>query len=54
MTETEARLAELATTRKVIAEIAPAQGDPEPPETNNVYQAIVSAFNQHPDREFRA
>ena len=54
LAETEARLADLATTRKVIAELAPAQDDPEPPETNNVYQAIVNAFNQHPDREFRA
>jgi hypothetical protein len=54
LAETEARLADLATPRKVIAELAPAQDDPEPSETNNVYQAIVNAFNQHPDREFRA
>ncbi|MFD0547861.1 hypothetical protein ACFQ0X_00885 [Streptomyces rectiviolaceus] len=54
LAETEARLADLATTRKVIVELAPAHDDPEPPETNSVYQAIVNAFNQHPDQEFRA
>ncbi|MBP2404179.1 transposase [Streptomyces syringium] len=36
LAETEARLSDLATTRKVIAE-------PEPPETNTAYQAIVNA-----------
>ncbi|MFE0633514.1 hypothetical protein ACFW3D_42135 [Streptomyces sp. NPDC058864] len=54
LAETEARLADLATTRKVIAELAPAGGQPAPPETNTAYQAIVRAFNQHPDQEFRA
>ncbi|MCH0566885.1 hypothetical protein [Streptomyces sp. MUM 2J] len=54
LAETEARLTDLATTRKVIAELAPAQEDSEAPETNSVYQAIVNAFNQHPDQEFRA
>lgn len=54
LAETEARLTDLATTRKVIAELAPAGDEPEPPETNSVYQAIVNAFNQHPDQEFRA
>jgi chromosome segregation ATPase len=54
LTETEARLAELTTTQKVIAELAPAGNEPEPPETNTAYQAIVNAFNQHPDQEFRA
>ncbi|MER5435860.1 hypothetical protein [Streptomyces sp. NPDC002588] len=54
LAETEARLAELAITRKVIAELAPAGGEPAPPETNTAYQAIVNAFNQHPDQEFRA
>ncbi|MFE2985847.1 hypothetical protein [Streptomyces sp. NPDC059262] len=54
LTETEARLTDLATTRKVITELTPAQDDPEPPETNSVYQAIVNAFNKHPDQEFRA
>jgi DNA-binding FadR family transcriptional regulator len=36
LAETEARLADLATIRKVIAELAPAHDDPEPPETNSV------------------
>jgi hypothetical protein len=54
LTETEARLANLATTRQVIAELAPASGQPVPPETNTAYQAIVNAFKQHPDQEFRA
>ncbi|MDQ0408752.1 chromosome segregation ATPase [Streptomyces sp. DSM 40167] len=54
LTETEARLADLATTRKVIAELAPTSGQPAPPETTTAYQAIVNTFNQHPDQEFRA
>jgi hypothetical protein len=49
LAETEARLADLATTRKVIAEAAPAGAEPDPPETNTAYQAIVHAFNQHRD-----
>jgi hypothetical protein len=52
--ETEARLEDLATTRKVVVELAPAGGQPAPPETNTAYQAIVKTFNQHPDQEFRA
>ncbi|MFB8442514.1 hypothetical protein ACFC7A_26035 [Streptomyces niveus] len=54
LAETEARLADLATTRKVITGLAPAGGQPTPPETNTAYQAIVNTFNQHPDQEFRA
>ncbi|MQY40455.1 hypothetical protein SRB17_84880 [Streptomyces sp. RB17] len=54
LAEIEARLTDLATTRKVIAELAPTQEDSEAPETNSVYQAIVNAFHQHPDQEFRA
>jgi hypothetical protein len=54
LAETEARLADLATTRKVIAELAPVGGEPDPPESTTAYQAIVNAFNQHPDRAFRA
>lgn len=55
LAETEARLAELATTRKVIAEIAPTGDGREldPPEQATAYQAIVNAFNQHPDQAFR-
>ncbi|MCX4834415.1 hypothetical protein OG746_37485 [Streptomyces sp. NBC_01016] len=54
LAETEARLADLATTRKVIAELAPAGTEADPPETNTAYQAIVNAFNQHPGQAFRA
>ncbi|WP_199550040.1 hypothetical protein [Streptomyces sp. N35] len=54
LAEAEARLADLAATQKVIAELAPAQDEPEPPETSTAYQAIVNAFNQHPDQAFRA
>ncbi|WP_344016874.1 hypothetical protein, partial [Kitasatospora atroaurantiaca] len=54
LAETEARLADLATAAKVVAELAPAGGEPDPPETNTAYQAIVNAFNQHPDQVFRA
>ncbi|WP_241003084.1 hypothetical protein, partial [Streptomyces sp. CB01881] len=53
-TETEARLTDLATTRKIIAEVTPAGTESEPPETNTAYQAIVNAFNQHPRQAFRA
>ncbi|MFI8100302.1 hypothetical protein [Streptomyces sp. NPDC086023] len=54
LAETEARLAGLATTAKVVAELAPAGSGPDPPETNTAYQAIVNTFNQHPDQVFRA
>ncbi|WP_406447071.1 hypothetical protein OG782_00010 [Streptomyces sp. NBC_00876] len=54
LAETEARLADLATTRTVITELAPARGQLAPPETNTSYQAIVNTFSQHPDQEFRA
>nr|WP_203631878.1 hypothetical protein [Streptomyces halstedii] len=54
MAETEARLTDLATTRKVITELAPASGQPALSETNTAYQAIVNTFNQHRDQEFRA
>ncbi|WP_441248308.1 hypothetical protein [Kitasatospora sp. McL0602] len=54
LAETEARLADLITTRKIIAEVTPAGIEPEVPETNTTYQAIVHAFNQHPGRAFRA
>ncbi|MEY9997187.1 hypothetical protein ABIE67_009219 [Streptomyces sp. V4I8] len=54
LAETEAHLTDLATTRKVIAEAAPAGAEPDPPETSTAYQANVNAFNQHPDQEFRA
>jgi chromosome segregation ATPase len=52
--ETEARLADLATTQKVITERVPPGTEPDTPETNTAYQTIVNAFNQHPHQEFRA
>ncbi|WP_176733066.1 hypothetical protein [Streptomyces agglomeratus] len=54
LAESEARLTDLATTRKVITEAAPAGAEPDPPEANTAYQDIVNAFNQHPDQVFRA
>ena len=53
LAETEARLADLTTTRKVIAERLPPGTEPDPPESPTAYQAIVNAFNQHPDQVFR-
>lgn len=53
LAETEARLADLATTRKVIAELAPDGTEPDPAESTTAYQAIVNAFNQHHDQVFR-
>ena len=53
LAEAEARLAELTTTRKVIAELAPTGAEPEPPKPTTAYQAILNAFNQHPDQPFR-
>ncbi|MEU8625064.1 hypothetical protein [Streptomyces sp. NPDC048669] len=52
-TEDEAHPAELATTRKVIAELAPTGAESEPPESPTAYQAILNAFNTHPDQAFR-
>ncbi|MFF3216945.1 hypothetical protein ACFYYB_40775 [Streptomyces sp. NPDC002886] len=54
LTETEARLADFATTRKIITELAPTGIKPDLPESSTAYQAIVDAFNQHPDQAFRA
>jgi hypothetical protein len=51
LAKAEARLADLATTRKITAERVPRGTEPDPPETNT---AIVNAFNQHPGRAFRA
>ncbi|MFB0631646.1 hypothetical protein [Streptomyces sp. AB3(2024)] len=52
--ETEARLADLAITRKIITELAPTGTEPDPPESSTAYQTIVDAFNQYPDQAFRA
>ncbi|MCY0932541.1 hypothetical protein OTB20_41765 [Streptomyces sp. H27-H1] len=51
--DAEARLAELATASKVFVELAPTGTASEPAEQSTAYQAIVNAFNQHPDQEFR-
>ena len=53
LTETEARLAELAATRKVIDGLAPPDHEPAPAENATVYQRIVTAFNEHPHKVFR-
>ncbi|MGX1912796.1 hypothetical protein ACWIID_28680 [Streptomyces phaeochromogenes] len=54
LTATEARLADLATTRKIITELAPTGAEHDPPGSSTAYQTIVDAFNQHPDQAFRA
>ncbi|MGV9354535.1 hypothetical protein [Streptomyces misionensis] len=53
LAETEARLAELAATRKVIASLTPPDHAMAPAETATVYQRIVTAFNKHPRKVFR-
>ncbi|GGT79429.1 hypothetical protein GCM10010207_88400 [Streptomyces atratus] len=53
LAETEARLAELTTPQRVISELAPTGAEPDTPEQATTYQAIVNAFNQHPDQAFR-
>ncbi|MFE6757051.1 hypothetical protein ACFVDQ_26155 [Streptomyces sp. NPDC057684] len=53
LSETETPLAELVTTRKVMAELARTGTEPEPPELTATYQVIVNAFNTHPDQAFR-
>jgi hypothetical protein len=52
-TESEARLAELAPTREVIAELAPTGTESEPPELTTACQVVSNAFNTHPDQAFR-
>ncbi|GAA1547223.1 hypothetical protein GCM10009730_65380 [Streptomyces albidochromogenes] len=53
LAEAETRLVDLDTTWKVIAELTPPENAPAPPESTTAYQAIVGAFNQHPDQVFR-
>jgi hypothetical protein len=53
LVETEARLAELTATRKVIDGLAPPEHEPGPAETATVYQRIVAAFNEYPGQVFR-
>jgi hypothetical protein len=52
LAETEARLAELIATRKVIDGLAPPDHAPTvaDPATATVYQRIVTAFNEQPER----
>ncbi|MFD1277866.1 hypothetical protein ACFQ51_55655 [Streptomyces kaempferi] len=53
LAETEARLAELTATRKVIDGLTPPDHATAPVETATVYQCIVTAFNEHPGKVFR-
>ncbi|GGZ29780.1 hypothetical protein [Streptomyces poonensis] len=46
---TEARPAHRDTTRKVIAELAPPETPPAPPESTTAHRAIAGAVGQHPD-----
>ncbi|MFJ5156915.1 hypothetical protein ACIQCF_36320 [Streptomyces sp. NPDC088353] len=53
LAETEARLAELAATRKVIDGLTPPDHATAPAETATVYQRIVTTFNEYPGKVFR-
>lgn len=53
LAESEARPAELAATRKVIDSLALPDQEPVPAETGTVYQRIVTAFHEHPEKAFR-
>ncbi|MEU3735439.1 hypothetical protein AB0E81_39640 [Streptomyces sp. NPDC033538] len=53
LSETEARLAELTATRKVIDGLTPPDHGPASAKTDTVYQRIVAAFNEHPEKVFR-
>ncbi|MFF3137642.1 hypothetical protein [Streptomyces mirabilis] len=53
MAETEARLADLAASREVIADLVPAREGPEPAEVPTIYQDIMNAFSKHPEKVFR-
>ncbi|NIY69360.1 type IV toxin-antitoxin system AbiEi family antitoxin domain-containing protein [Streptomyces malaysiensis] len=53
LAETEARLAELTATRKVIDSLTPPDHATAPAETATVYQRIVTTFNEHPRKVFR-
>lgn len=48
LTEAEARLVELTTTRKVIDGLTPSGREPAPAESTTVYQRIVTTFNERP------
>ncbi|MGW0665417.1 hypothetical protein [Streptodolium elevatio] len=53
LTEAEARLIELTTTRKVIDGLTPSGRESAPAESTTVYQRIVTTFNEHPRAVFR-
>ncbi|MFJ9843068.1 type IV toxin-antitoxin system AbiEi family antitoxin domain-containing protein [Kitasatospora sp. NPDC101155] len=53
LTEVEARLAEIVTTRKIIDGLAMPEPTQAPAEPATVYQRIATAFNEHPGRVFR-
>ncbi|MER8003966.1 hypothetical protein [Streptomyces sp. NPDC095613] len=53
LAQTEARLTELAATRKVIDGLTPPDHEPASAKTDTVYQRIVTAFNEHPEKVFR-
>ncbi|GAA4834223.1 type IV toxin-antitoxin system AbiEi family antitoxin domain-containing protein [Kitasatospora terrestris] len=53
LADAEARLAELTVTRKVIDGLTSPDHKPAPSDTDTVYQRIVTAFNEHPERVFR-
>lgn len=53
LAETEARLTELTATRKVIDGLTPPDQEPPSAQTDTVYQRIVTAFNEHPEKVFR-
>jgi hypothetical protein len=53
LVETEACLAELTATRKVIDGLTPPDHEPARAEDATVYQRIVAAFNEYPGRVFR-
>ncbi|MFB6508390.1 MULTISPECIES: hypothetical protein [unclassified Streptomyces] len=53
LAEAEARLTELTSTRKVIDGLTPPDHEPTSAQTDTVYQRIVTAFNEHPEKVFR-
>ncbi|WP_331729338.1 hypothetical protein OG698_48160 (plasmid) [Streptomyces sp. NBC_01003] len=53
LAEAEARLAEIAASRKVIDGLAPPGPEPASAEPATVCRRIVTAFNEHPGKVFR-
>lgn len=50
----QARLDDLRTARKVVADIAAPDDEPLPGEAPDTYQRLVAHFNDHPGQPFRA